>query len=315
MIVTVTLNPCVDRTLFVSGLRLHDTNRVTQTEIDAGGKGLNLSRIAHRLGAETVALGFLGGEAGTYVRERMAQEGVTERCTPIAAPTRTNVSIESGDGPPTTLNEAGPQISTEEFEALRAELTAQAKAGEWVVFAGSVPPSLPRTVVAQLARCAHEAGCRVMVDADGEVMQHAMNEPIDFIKPNRSEAERLLGRELPEINDVADAARELHERLRDQGSELGLVVVSLGAEGAVMASPNGIWQGHPIPVEARSTIGSGDSMVAGILTALTSGLAEPDALRYGLAAGAATAMTSGSDIGHRSDFDALLPQARVQPLS
>ncbi len=315
MIVTVTLNPCVDRTLFVEGLRVHDTNRVTQTEIDAGGKGLNLSRVATRLGAKTVALGFLGGEAGDYVRLRLVQEGVPERCTPIAAQTRTNVSIESGDGPPTTLNEPGPSILPAEFEALRAELTAQAEAGEWVVFAGSVPPSLPRTVIADLARCAHEAGCRVMVDADGEVMQHALGECLDFIKPNRSEAERLLGRSLPEIGDVAAAAQELHQRLVAQGSDLGLVVISLGADGAVMTSPRGTWHGLPIPVEARSTIGSGDSMVAGILTALTSGLSESEALRYGLAAGAATAMTSGSDIGQRADFDALLPQARVQPLS
>ncbi len=315
MIVTVTLNPCVDRTLFVDGLKVHDTNRVTRTEMDAGGKGLNLSRVATRLGANTLALGFLGGEAGEYVRLRLAQEGVAERCVTIAAATRTNISVESGDGPPTTLNEPGPPITTEEYQALEAELRRQPADGQWVVFAGSVPPSLPRNVIADLARCAHQAGCQVMVDADGDVMKHALNEPLDFIKPNRSEAERLLGRSLPEIKDVAAAARELHQRLLAQGSALGLVVISLGAEGAVMASPRGTWHGLPIPVEARSTIGSGDSMVAGILTALTSGLDESEALRYGLAAGAATAMTSGSDIGQRADFDALLPQARVQPLS
>lgn len=309
MVLTVTLNPCIDRVVFVSDLRLHDANRVTKTEIDAGGKGLNLSRVFAELGGSSVATGFLGGGAGAHIREVLDAQRVVHRFVRVGGETRTNVSIESGDGPPTTLNEPGPTLAPEDLDNLLRLLPELFFAAKWIAMGGSLPPGVPVEIYRTMGEMARAAGLKVLVDADKAPMAAALAMKPDLIKPNGSEAERLLGRPVTTLEEATSAAAELVSHVADKGS----AIVSMGALGAVLATADRIWIGEAPKVEAKSTIGSGDSLLAGFLWALEEGHSHAEALRWGVACGAATATTSGAEIARLPVILKLLPQVTVRP--
>lgn len=306
MILTITLNPAVDQTLYVDGLKPHDTNRVQSMEVDAGGKGINLSRVAVALGVESIATGYLGGATGDTIRSVMQREGVTDRCLTVPGLTRTVFSIESGDGPPTTFNLKGTPVTEEDWMNLCAVVEEIAPRVKWVAMGGSLPPGLPADSYARLAKIAKEAGAKVLIDADGEAMKHALEFPLDLIKPNGPEAERLVGRTLSTTPQIAEAAQELRRNLIYRGAEAPLVIISRGKEGAVLADEAGTHVFQAIPVKVKSTIGSGDSMLAGFLVGQCLGKSHDASMRLAIAAGAATAMSDGAHIGSREDVLALL---------
>ncbi|MEJ5169410.1 MAG: 1-phosphofructokinase [Fimbriimonadales bacterium] len=308
MIVSVTLNPCVDRVVFLSTLRIGDTNRVERVETDAGGKGVNLSRVVAELGGRTIATGFLGGGPGAHVRHTLHAQGVHNSFVEIAGETRINTSIESGEGPPTTLNEAGPEISSDEWHRLVAHCEVLFERADWVTLGGSLPPGVPTDAFRQLGELARRQRCKVLIDADGEPMRLALEMRPDLIKPNLREAARLLGRSLPDRAAAVTAARELL-------AVANRAILSMGKDGAVLATPDGTWVGSSPKVEARSTIGSGDSMLGALLWALEEGNDWPEALRWGLAAGAATATTDGSEIARKPVVRLLYNEASVEPVA
>lgn len=311
MILTVTLNPAVDHALFVDGLKVGDTNRVLRDEIDAGGKGINLSRIAVELGAMSLATGFIGGGTGAFIRKVMARQGVLQDFVEVHGETRTNFSVEdTRGGPPTTFNERGPEIRPEEWEALLAKVRHYSSRAHWVALGGSLSQGLPTDAYRTLGDIAKAGGAKVVLDADGPPQIEGLEAAPDLIKPNAREAERLLGdgRRIETLDEAVRAAIDLRDGDR-------LVVVSIGALGAAMAGPDGVFRGYSPQVESKSTIGSGDSMIGGILAALERGKPLAEALAWGLAAGAATAMTDGSEIGRHHVFERLLPQARVEKVA
>jgi len=298
MILTVTLNACVDHVFFVEGLRPHDTNRIVRKETDAGGKGINVARVAAELGAAVRATGFLGGPTGAEIREVLQEQGVPHEFVRTASETRQNFSVEDGSGrPPTTFNAKGDPVTGLEWESLLTKVGEMSRDAVWVVLGGSIPPGCPVEAFQILGDLAHSRHARVVIDADNEAMVHGMRAAPELIKPNVSEASRLLGRSLPGEEDIVIAARELRERLVDRGSVSPWVVISRGSDGAVMAGDFGVLLGRPVPVEAKSTIGSGDSMIAGLLFGLEKGMTSEESLRWGLASGAATAVTDGTEIG------------------
>jgi 1-phosphofructokinase family hexose kinase len=313
VILTVTLNPCVDHLLKVEKLLIGDTNRIKQVEKDAGGKGLNTSRVYAHLGGETIATGFLGGATAAFIRHVMDDEGVKDGFVHIAGETRTNFSVEDESGtPPTTFNEKGPTISASEWEAIIAKVDELAPQATWVSFGGSLPPGVETNAFYELAMVARKHGKKVVIDADGAVLSEGLKAQPDFIKPNSAEAGRLFGRKIETDEDALEAARELYERI---GGGDRYVVISRGEKGAVMTCAEGTFLGVSPDVEPKSTIGSGDSMIAGMLWALGEGKLAEEALRWGLSAGAATALTDGSAIGDRATIDRLLPDAKVKKVS
>ncbi len=312
MILSVTLNPAVDHVLFLDKIKVGDTNRVARVERDAGGKGVNVSRVVAELGGESLASGFLGGGPGAYVRAVLERQGVAHDFVEVAGETRTNFTVEEDDvdAPPTTFNERGPTIRPDEMDALLATCRELASRARWACIGGSVPPGLPPDVFLTLGRLFADAGCRVCLDADAEPLARGISCRPHFIKPNHKECSRLLGVPVEDHEAAAEAARGL----LDQVAEGGFVVVSLGAEGAVLACAEGVYRGHSPPVEPRSTVGSGDSLIGGLLWALGEGHPLPEAFRWGLAAGAATATTDGSEIARQPVVHHLLPEARVETL-
>ncbi len=312
MILSVTPNPSIDHALFVESLKLGDTNRVVRVERDAGGKGVNLSRIAAELGAKTLATGFLAGAAGAYVRSVLEAQRALHDFVEVPGETRTNFSVEDDSKtPPTTFNERGPSVTPEDIDRLVSKVEALSKASAWVCIGGSLPPGAPVDLYARLVKVAQAEGAKVLIDGDGPHQELGLKASPDFIKPNHEEAGRLLGREIQTDEEAVTAAKELAVRL---GGEDRIVVISRGKKGAVLAQGDTLLVGESPEVEVKSTIGSGDSMLGAMLWAITSGKSIEEALRWGLAAGAATATTDGSGIGRRPVIEELYQRSKVHKI-
>lgn len=312
MITTITLNPTIDKTVYVAKLAPNDTNRVTRVEIDAGGKGINCSRMLNRLGAETMVVAFLGGTTGDFVATVLDKECVALECVPTDKPTRTCICVEeSASGlPPTTFNERGGPVEHRELVALLELAKDVSRRSSYVVFGGSVPTGVNQDIYRVLIDIASAGGAKAILDADGEALAEGIKAKPFMIKPNLDEVERLLGVQFESQSDVARAALTIAER----GIEL--VVISLGRQGAIACYQDLIYYATCPDVKCLSTIGSGDSMVAGMVLELERGAGIEDALRTGCAAGAATALSSGADIGTSDDVTRLAPQvkvARIEP--
>lgn len=316
MILTVTLNPCVDHAMFVEQLHPNDSNRVVRVERDAGGKGLNLSRVVAELGGSTVATGFLGGSVSHSIRHDLDSQGVVHRFVPIEGETRVNFSVEDASGlPPTTFNERGPAIQAHELAEFWNLLPELLYAARWLAVGGSLPPGVPASVYADVVAFARSHGVRVMVDGDGEAMRLALEAGPDVVKPNEDEAERLLGVSIASRDDAISAVRQLWSRVQGTGATVRRhALLSRGANGALLACEEGIYEGVPPKVEVKSTIGSGDSLLAGFLFGLENGSSTSEALRLGVACGAATATTSGAEIARRPVIDRLLHDVRVEKI-
>ncbi len=308
MILTVTLNPCVDHTVFVESLKLGDTNRVLRVESDAGGKGVNLSRVAVEMGAKSVAIGFLGGGPGHVVKKSLEQQGVDHDFVEIADETRTNFNVENAKGdPPTTFNAPGPEVSKQEWEALIKHLQSHVRDATWVALGGSLPLGVPKDAFRILGDVVKKGGKRLVLDADGEPFLEGLKANPDFVKPNSKEAERWLGRSIETEDQAVEAAKEIYARI---GKGDRIAVLSRGKRGAILACAQGVYLGKSPDLHEKSTIGSGDSLIAGFLVHLEKDAPIEEAFAWGIAAGAATALTDGSEIGRNPIIQEM--HARVQ---
>ena len=307
MIATVTLNPAFDKTVYIDRLLPNDANRISQVETDAGGKGINASRVLKELGTPTVALGFIGGSTGSFIEFVLREEGVDTDFVRVARETRTNISIQESSGtPPTMLNEPGPPVSERDLAELYARVRDVAGKSAMVILGGSLTAGVPVGAYRTMSEIVKSAGAKVILDSDGEPMCLGMRAVPFMITPNRDEVKRLSG---VDINTIEDAVEALHI-LQADGIEL--VVISLGKDGAIAGFKGEVLRAVPPQVKVVSTIGSGDSMIAGIAHVLARDGSIEDALRMGTAAGAATAMTDGTEIGRKIQIDALLDKVTVE---
>ena len=285
MIVTVTPNPSVDRTATLEHFRRGEVLRAVSTRLDPGGKGVNVARALAAAGTPTVALLPAGGPEGDRLAELLAPEGVPVVAVPIAGATRSNIALVEPDGTTTKINEPGPELSVFELAALEARAARLAERAEWLVCCGSLPLGVPHDFYARLVRLAHEVGTKVAVDASGAPLAAACAEGPDLIKPNLDELVELAGHPLPRLGDVLDFCRAL------VGGGVGAVLVSLGADGALLVDHGNAWHARAEPVEVRSTVGAGDAALAGFLHA---GARGERALLTAVAFGTAAVALEGS---------------------
>ena len=310
MIATVTLNPALDKSIYVDELHPNDTNRITKIEVDAGGKGVNASRVLKELGSKTLALGLLGGQTGRFIEQVLNHEGIPTDFVQVAAETRTNIAVQEASGaPPTTFNEPGAPVTETEIEALFNKVREVARKSCMVIFGGSLPPGAPKDIYRKLVATAQEEGAKAVLDSDGEPMAQGMQAVPYMIKPNKDEVQRLVGVKIDSLDDAKQALNNLAQ------TGVKLVVISMGSQGAIAGSDGGIWHAVPPKVKVVSTIGSGDSMIAGIAHILCTEGSIEEALRWGTAAGAATAMTDGTTICSRHQVLDLLDKVQIKRLS
>jgi 6-phosphofructokinase 2 len=307
-ILTVTLNPAVDEAVSIERFALGEVNRCGSTSLDAGGKGLNASRVLRRLGRDTLALGFVGGVTGEMIRARLDLEGVPHAFDDLDEMTRLNVMLyERTGGRRTRLYLPGARVEPALIPALLARLE-RAQRGDVVVLGGSLPPGLAEATYHEIVTALRARGVLTVVDASGKALARALAARPALIKPNVEEAGEVLGRTIAGDADALAAAFEL----RALGAER--VVISQGAAGAVGVDECVAWKAVPPAVEARSTVGSGDSMVAGLAIALHEGFGLDEGLRIGTAAGAGTVATPGMHLCLREDFERLLPGVVLRAL-
>jgi 1-phosphofructokinase len=298
MIVTLTLNPSLDRTIEVPELVRGDMVRASATRLDPGGKGVNVARAlaAHKI--PTTAVVPRGGPEGRQLTELLVAEGIDVCAVPVTGHTRSNVSLVEPDGSVTKINEPGGELDGDDLERILKAVLDTAAAADWVVASGSLPPGVPDTFYQQLGHRLTERGVRFAVDTSGPALAEALAARPALVKPNRDELAESAGRPIDTLADAVAAATAM----RAAGAET--VLASLGAAGAVLVTGEGTGQGvryGESPVDrGRSAVGAGDAMLAGYLAG---GVTGGDALIEALSWGAAAVRFPGSRMPGPDDVD------------
>lgn len=312
MILTVTLNAAIDRTVAVPNFRLGRRHRAVESRTVAGGKGINVARALSLLGRPVIATGFVGGPTGSRVLEQLHEESVLTDFTRIAAETRINLAvIDPTSGEQTEINERGPAVSPEEVKRLFDRIGYLAAGAQICVLAGSVPPGAGDDLYARLIDDLSRRGVPVVLDAEGEAMLAGVRAGASMVTPNEAEAEELVGQEFADRGDLAQGLLEL---------------VRLGAGEAAITRPDGcvaavgdgnsrrLLEVHTEPLEPVSTVGSGDAFLAGYVAARYEGRSPEDCLAYGVACGAESTQHFGAGTVDRNQVERLLGEVSVHDL-
>ncbi len=306
MIYTVTLNPALDRALWIDKIRVGDANRIKKERRYAGGKGIDVSKVLTTLGAANKAFGFVGGFTGEELESLLINEGIACDFVKITSETRINIIInEASTGNQILLNDKGPRIKSYELMQLIHKMEAAAPP-DILTVSGSLPPGVHPVVYRKIVEMAKDRGARVLLDTDGEALKVGVQGMPDLIKPNVNELSRLVNKKLETVDEIIDAAQCVHQ----QG--IRTVLVSMGASGILMVGERGRYLASPPEVEVIDTIGAGDAAVAGFVYGLSTGESEKDALACAVAAGTATTMRPGTALCRKEDFRKLLPRIRME---
>ncbi|GAB2835635.1 1-phosphofructokinase [Streptomyces daliensis] len=294
-ILTVTPNPSLDRTYEIAALDRGAVLRASTDQVDPGGKGVNVSRAVAAAGLRTVAVLPVGGPEGALLARLLGDLGIEVAGVPVRGSSRVNISLAEPDGTLTKINAAGPEVSTDEAEALLETVNAHASASGvgWIACCGSLPRGLAPEWYAELVARAHSIGARIALDTSGPALGAALRERPDVVKPNADELAEVVGRPLATVGDAVKAAEEV----RAAGART--VLASLGATGQLLVDGTGTHFASA-PVEAvRSDVGAGDASLAGFLAA---GGAGADALVSAVAHGAAAVQLPGSQMPTPADL-------------
>lgn len=294
MIVTLTLNPSVDRTVEVETLARGEVMRALRVRVDPGGKGINVSRALAAHDLPTRAVVTVGGAEGEHLVTLLRETGIDIVPVEVRGAIRSNITVVEPDGTTTKFNEPGAQLSTDELEAVVDAVRGAVGSADWLVASGSLPAGTPASFYADLVTMLAGSGTKVAVDTSGPALEAVLGAGPSLVKPNRDELAEVSGRRLGTIADVVEAAG----RLRDLGA--GAVLASLGADGAVLVDDQGAVHGRTPAVPQLSSVGAGDAMLAGFLAGGGTGA---DALVEALAWGAAAVLQPGSGMPSPHDID------------
>ena len=287
MIVTLTINPTIDRVISVDRLAFEDRAYINSTHESAGGRGVNASSVIHSFGGKTLAVVISGGDAGKRMEEHLHADGLPFQVVPVKKEIRTNLTITDKHGLTVNLNEAGPELSKAEVARVERAVKETLDRAHWLMVCGSVPPGVPSTFYGRLIAAARKKKVKTLLHADGEVLRLGIEERPTVATPNQQEAERLLGRTLLTRTHYLEAA----ERILAMGPES--VVLSLGSRGAVGAFADGLTEALPPRVDAVCPIGAGDALSAAYVWAIERKKSPLEALRWGVACGTASARLPG----------------------
>ncbi len=306
MITTICLNPCFDRTVEVDSLQPGKVNRIRAARDDMGGKGINVAVVAGRLGLEVQCIGIMGENGANELSARMDRENLKHSFLTVPGRVRTNMKIVSMDGKGVTeLNEPGADVDDKVLSAFFDLARRETENSDMVVLTGSLPPGCPEGTYRELLNVLKGKKC--VLDNEGKELELAVKGAAPFlIKPNLHELQATLGIELRTMRTIRDAAL-LFIRLGVKHA-----IVSMGEMGAMYVSEDRTLFSPAVRVETKSTVGAGDAMIGGILMGYEKEKDMSRAFRYGMAAGAASVMTEGTQLIRREDFERLLDQVRIQ---
>ena len=309
MITTVTLNPCIDRTLTVENMKTGGTNRVISVRDDIGGKGINVAIALKHLGISDKCIGINYSENWKNVEHFLSKQKVAYKFTLCSGSMRVNTKVfDAAEETMTEFNEKGNPVGLDTLQCFMETFDDALNSSELFVFSGSVPPGIPADIYKRMIEKAARFSVPTVLDTSGELLREGIKASPFILKPNLNELSEAAGRELASRQDIIDAAEGL------VSSGISYVCVSLGENGAILAGKDGTYEAEPMEIEIRGIQGAGDSMVAGICMALIEKKGPEDMLRYGTAAAAATMLLDGTQMCSREDFDRLLSECRVKKI-
>jgi 1-phosphofructokinase/tagatose 6-phosphate kinase len=310
MIITVTLNAAIDKTLAVPNFRLGRRHRAVEQTAMAGGKGVNVARALKRLGQPVIATGVAGGPTGTRIIEQLTDEAILNDFVRIREESRMSTAVvDPTSGEQTEINERGPTVSEAELELFVDKLLYLAKGAAICVFAGSLPRGVGPGLYADLVGQLKKLGVTTVIDSEGDALRHATRAAPAVVTPNELEAEELVGHEFSEDEDRVVAVRE---------------VAALGAHEAIMTLESGclalvgdepdrrLYRVSLEPREPRSSVGSGDAFLAGYLSCRYSGSPQEDCLRYAVACGSESTQHFGAGVIEPREVDRLLGEVEIE---
>lgn len=305
MITTVCMNPSFDKTAETDKVNVGDVTRLRNVRVDIGGKGVNVAIVLRRLNEAARCVGCLGEENAERFLRMIAREDVAFDYISVPGEVRTNLKMmDHNKQAVIEINEPGVSMNEEQIQQFLLLLKEKSADSQYVVLSGRLPDGCSANTY---QRCMQALdGKKVVLDTAGESLLHGIKERPYLIKPNLPEMQTIMRKELRTLREIRDAAMFLI----DYGAQN--VVVSMGKTGAVFVNEKKTLFAPALRVEARSTVGAGDAMVGGILTGLMRGANLTEAFKFGVAAGAASVMTDGTQLVRKADFDVLLPKVTVQ---
>ena len=305
-ILTLTMNPALDVLTSIDHVSHTHKMRCGPTLKHPGGGGVNVARVLHRLGANCVAAYLAGGVTGERHHKLMSAEKVRCHVMPIAEETRESFSVhETSSGNDFRFVLPGPQVSAAEVETC-FDYVAQHLPKQFLVISGGLAPGVPENFYARLATLAKAHGVRVVLDTNGPALAEALKVGVYLFKPSLRELRDLIGQDLPDQDSQISAAQQLIQR-----GQAEIVAVSLGADGAMVVSSDQVWWARAVHVNVQTTIGAGDSFVAGMVWALSRESSLLKAFQFGMASGAAALLARGTSLSQASDVHELLPRVTV----
>lgn len=308
MIITVTLNPAVDKTITLSRMVQGQVNRAGTVRNVAGGKGINVGKVLLQYRYPVTMLGFLGGHTGSFIEAEVKKLGASCHFTHIEGETRTSINVLEESGYVTEILEPGPVIVQDSLLSLQESLTRNVSAGDWVVFSGSAPEGVPVQIYDMLITAVKKLGARTVLDTSGNFLKEGVGALPYFMKPNAKELESLVGKRLGDIRAVRDAAHAIVQ------SGIGHVMVSLGERGMVYVCGEQAWYADAPKVAVKNTVGSGDSAVAAFVMAMEQKLSAEDTLRLCVAVSAANTTTLENAVIPQAYAEQLWEQIKVLPI-
>lgn len=309
MIYTVTLNPALDRAVFVERLKFDDLNRMKAEATYAGGKGIDVSRAIKELGGHSVALGLVGGFSGLELQGRLINEGITCDFVTIADDTRTNIIVKDyATKKQMLLSAPGPEVRPQDVAAIYNKIAHLCPAPNFVVMGGSLPRGITQNIYAQLIKVIVTQGGKAVLDADDEPLRLGLEAKPYIIKPNIHELSRLAGREIQDLKGILSIARKLNK------TGVEIVVVTMGQKGLVLVSEGITIHCISPRVKVVSAVGAGDSCLAGLVLGLEQGKSLRESAILATAAGTAATLTPGTELCKKEDVERLIPQIKVREL-
>ena len=302
-IYTVTLNPALDKTVHIPNFTVDQVNRITWIRQDAGGKGINVSKVIAKLGGESTAIAVLAGQTGQWIANALGENNIKIQAIAVPGETRTNLKVVDAErGSNTDINEPGPEVTDDLLNQALADVISKTSDGDIAVLSGSLPRGASVDTYGRWTSALRNAGLKVYLDADGAALSAGLEQKPYFTKPNDHELSAMLNRELTNVDEIAAAASEI------VAGGIDTVCVSMGGNGAVYATADEVWYASPVKVQVGSTVGAGDSF------ADARGLSTEDALRLAMATGAANVMESGTQAAKRSVVDSLIKKVQLTRL-
>ena len=309
MILTVTLNAAIDKRYVVEDFKIGEVNRVKECVYTPGGKGLNVSKPASIAGAKVVATGFVGGHAGNYIEAELKPFGIESAFYHMEQESRSCINIwDTVQKKQTEFLDPGFTVTEKDFEGFVEKFRELVKDANVVAMSGSVPKGLDGTAYQKLVAIVKEAGKKVILDTSGKLLTAGIESRPTMIKPNIDEIRMLTGSQCDDLNEIIEAAEQIH------ANGVEVVAVSLGGDGAIVVSDEGVYRAIVPKIDAVNTVGCGDSMIAGFALGFSEGLSIADTLKKASAISAAAALREETGFFVMEDMEKIFPRVEIQKI-